>query len=61
MSLVSDDTDAEEPYVVYCGTVDETGSVKILPPTEWQGGDVAIDVGGTATPGDDYSLLSNVT
>jgi hypothetical protein len=56
MSLVSDDTDAEEPYVVYCGTVDDTGSVKILPPTEWQGGDVSIDVGGTATPGDDYTL-----
>ena len=54
--LSNDDTTAEEPHIIYCGGVDQTGSVTLTPPDDWSGDEVKIVVGGTATWGNDYTV-----
>jgi hypothetical protein len=57
MRLAHDDPSAEEPYLIYSGTVGQTGTVRILPPAGWPGGSVNINVGGSAIYDTDYTLL----
>lgn len=62
LTISAVDSEAAENHVFYCPEPSNSGSFKVtLTQGTWTGGNITVNLSGTATPGDDYDLATGPT